>query len=163
MEALQAKYVRCAPVAQLDRALASEARGRAFESPRARHFPPCSADARRSAVYTFDSLYGLATAVTTGSTNCPKWQFGGRREVPLQCWVKIRSEKRPQVPSSRRQVSHIEDSTLDCFVYFVYSLRYLGCIRSMATKEPRSNLCDRSTLRSAQFWGALGMVQSYPA
>ena len=34
---LQASLVHCAPVAQLDRALASEARGRAFESPRARH------------------------------------------------------------------------------------------------------------------------------
>ena len=33
----QAQWIHCAPVAQLDRALASEARGRAFESPRARH------------------------------------------------------------------------------------------------------------------------------
>jgi hypothetical protein len=29
--------MKCAPVAQLDRALASEARGREFESPRAHH------------------------------------------------------------------------------------------------------------------------------
>src|SRR6266478_3592781 len=33
----------CAPVAQLDRALASEARGRVFESRRAHHFSPPNA------------------------------------------------------------------------------------------------------------------------
>ena len=38
MKESQAQLLHCAPVAQLDRALASEARGRAFESPRARHF-----------------------------------------------------------------------------------------------------------------------------
>lgn len=32
-----------------------------------------SVDAGRSATYSYDSLYRLSSAVTTGSTNYPKW------------------------------------------------------------------------------------------